>query len=337
MIDFILGIIAFAFQAAVIVIAILIIIGFIFSLVNKNKDQSPVEVKVLNKKLKSVRRLLESATLGKKQLKKLAKKDKKDKKEDLSERPRVFVVNFKGDIKASGVEQLREEITAILMVANEKDQVVAKIESPGGVVHGYGLAASQLKRITDRGITLTACIDKVAASGGYMMASVASKIYSSPFAIIGSIGVIASMPNFNRLLEKNQVDYLEITAGEFKRTLTPLGKVTDQGMKKFKEQIEDIHVLFKEHVANARPQVEIAKVATGEYWFGLRAKELNLVDEIKTSDEYISSLESDHQILEISYKPKKGFKEKLAESMELAIDNSINKVIEKAIKPQFLS
>ena len=106
-------------------------------------------------------------------------------------KPRVYVLDFKGSMDAHEVASLREEVTAVLAVATPQDQVVVRLESPGGVVHGYGLAASQLQRLREKQIPLTVAVDKVAASGGYMMACVADKIVAAPFSIIGSIGVVA--------------------------------------------------------------------------------------------------------------------------------------------------
>ena len=108
----------------------------------------------------------------------------------------------------------------------------------------YGLAASQMQRIRDKKLKLTVCVDKVAASGGYMMAVVADKIIAAPFAVLGSIGVLAQVPNFHRLLKKHDVDFEMLTAGKYKRTLTMFGENTDKGREKFQEDIEDTHVLF---------------------------------------------------------------------------------------------
>ncbi len=317
----------FVLQAAVILISLVLLISFIASLVAKDRESQTLTVKNLNKKYKAQAQSLHRSFLHKKQLKSLLKKEKKEQKTEPKERPTLFVLDFDGDIKASATSHLREEISTLLMVAKPTDQVLIRLESPGGMVHGYGLAASQLQRIKDKGIPLVACIDKIAASGGYMMASVADKVISAPFAIIGSIGVIASVPNFNKLLKKNDIDYLEITAGEYKRTLTPLGEITEPGMKKFKEQIEQVHVLFKEHVKKQRPNVDLDKVATGEYWYGLQSKDLGLIDEIGTSDDFIINHLNSHRILSLTYQGKKSFKEKLAESMSLQIDTALTKVL----------
>lgn len=327
MFDFLFNIAQFALQASIILACILISLAFVASIVSKNKDTSEISVKSLNKKLIKHRHSLQKILLNKKAFKALLKEEKaKEKTTDTKKN--IFVLDFNGDIKASATDQLRQEISALLMVAKPGDEVVVKLESPGGMVHGYGLAASQLKRITDQGITLTACVDKIAASGGYMMASIANKIVSAPFAIIGSIGVVASMPNFNKVLKKVEVEYLEITAGEYKRTLTPLGEITEPGMKKFKEQIEEVHDLFKNHVTTHRPQTDISKVATGEYWYGSQAKDLNLVDEIGTSDDYLLSKLDEFNIMEVSFKAKKGLKEKLSESLKLHIETIVQRAYE---------
>jgi len=216
-------------------------------------------------------------------------------------RKRVFVLRFQGDIRASAVAALREEVTAVLTVATQNDEVVVILESPGGVVHGYGLAASQLQRFKDHGIALTVAVDKVAASGGYLMACVAGRIIAAPFAILGSIGVVGQMPNFNRLLKSHDVDYELITAGEHKRTLTMFGENTEKGREKFREDIEITHTLFKDFVRSHRPDVDIERVSTGEHWYGLQALDLKLVDAVRTSDDYLRDASATADLYELTY------------------------------------
>ncbi len=187
------------------------------------------------------------------------------------QRKRLYVLNFDGDIRASATDNLREEITAVLNQSTEGDEVLVKVESPGGLVHGYGLAASQLRRIRDAEVPLTIAVDKVAASGGYMMACVADRIIAAPFAVLGSIGVLAQVPNFHRLLKKHDIDFELFTAGEYKRTVTMFGENTEKGREKFTEDLEETHDLFKDFVSENRPQLDIARVATGEVWYGTRS------------------------------------------------------------------
>lgn len=219
----------------------------------------------------------------------------------------LFVINFKGSTKGSEVKKLRAQIDAILDVATDKDEVVVNLSSPGGLVNSYGLCASQLIRLKDRGIRLVCTVDSVAASGGYLMACVADKIVAAPFAYIGSIGVIASVPNFRRLLEKHDIDYEQVTSGKYKRTLSVFGQNTQEGRRKFKEELAAIHERFKEQVLKYRPNIDIEKIATGEHWLAVDAKELGLVDEIKTSDEYIASraFETFNCVMKVEYKQKK--------------------------------
>ncbi len=327
MLEFLSNIAQFTLQSAVIVAAILIIIAFIASLVSKEKTNTEIKVKSLNKKLNSHRQAVLQKKLDKKSFKNFLKKEKNKNKATENEftQPILYVLHFDGDIKASATEQLRQEISSVLMCAETKDEILLILESPGGMVHGYGLAASQLQRIKDKKIPLTICVDKVAASGGYMMAALADKIICAPYAIIGSIGVVASVPNFNKLLKKNNIDYLEITAGEYKRTITPLGEITDVGLTKFKEQIEGIHDLFKNHVKKLRPQLDLSKVATGEYWYGLQAKDLELVDEIGTSDDYLLNRFETHKIFEVSFSAKKTLKDKINESLASTIETLLFK------------
>jgi serine protease SohB len=295
-------------------ILFVLIVGILIFIVMQAKGENEhLSIKNINEKLETMSRMLKQQVLNKKELKKYIKEQKKEHKDKKSsdETKKVFVINFVGDIKASTVSSLREEITAILTVAEKKDEVVVILESGGGTVHGYGLGASQLKRIRDKGIKLTAAVDKVAASGGYMMACVADKIIAAPFAIIGSIGVLAQIPNFHRLLKKMDIDFEQITAGDYKRTLTLFGENTDKDREKFKEELEDTHRLFKEFVKDSREQVDIDKIATGEHWYGKRAIELKLVDELITSDDYLTSAAKEADVFEVKYERKKAVTEKL--------------------------
>jgi len=272
---------------------------------------------------------------------KLAAKNKIGSDPNLSDSPakmttdkaRLFVINFHGSVDAHEVANLREEITAILLAAEDNDEVLVNLESGGGVVHGYGLAASQLQRIKAKGLKLTICVDKVAASGGYMMACVADRLICANFAIIGSIGVIAQMPNFNKLLKKNDIDFEQHTAGDYKRTLTVFGENNDDGRAKFKAELEEVHVMFKDFVNTNRPSLDIAKVATGEYWFGLQAKELGLVDELATSDDIILELNKTHEIFSVKYSEKKNVMEKLGFAAENTMFRAYNRIFNQSQTP----
>jgi len=303
-----------------VVIAVLILFAAIIALKAKNKFGSKSELVIdkLNEKFEHFEKNMQEATLSKKDYKKYLKSQDKKSKKESSHKNRLFVLNFNGDIRASAVDHLREEITSLLCVANEKDEIVLRIESAGGMVHSYGLAASQLQRIKDRKIPLTVCIDKVAASGGYLMACVADKIIASPFSIIGSIGVIAQLPNFNRWLKKNDIDFEQITAGKYKRTLTVFGENTENSRQKMQESLEEVHFYFKDFIATHRPQIDLEHVATGEHWLAAKAFELNLVDKLQTSDDYLFSKYKNNQtdVFEIKYLQRQSLKDKLSNIIE---------------------
>jgi serine protease SohB len=291
-----------------------------------------IEIRHVNERLRDTRDSLQQVLLDKHGLKRLAKAEKAEAKAeaktkktqpegtDAGRKPAVFVLNFAGDIRAQAVHHLREEITAILSVAGQQDQVVVRLESSGGMVHAYGLGASQLQRVKDRGIRLTACVDKVAASGGYMMACVADRILSAPFAVLGSIGVVAQLPNFHRLLKKHDIDYEMLTAGEYKRTLTVFGENTDKDRAKVRQDLEEIHDLFKTFVGENRPDVDVDAVATGEVWYGRQARDKRLVDELKTSDAFLMELCDGAEVYEIRYVEKRPLQERLGLSIETAVE-----------------
>lgn len=315
------------FLAKVLTIAIasLVTFGGLLAIAGKNKLKSKEKLTIIkiNQKYQDIKDLMNEETLDKSELKQIKKQEKQAEilhKKQIKSCPetksRIFVLKFDGDIKASAVENLREEVTAILTVATPKDEVLIQIESQGGVVHGYGLAASQLKRIRDRKIFLTAAVDKVAASGGYMMACVANRILAAPFAIIGSIGVIAQAPNFNRLLKKHNIDFEQVMAGQYKRTLSLFGENTAEGRNKMQQEVNETHSLFKAFISTNRPAVAIDTLATGETWFGTRAKEINLVDDIMTSDDYLLAANESTNIFKIEYSTKKSVAEKLGISIQ---------------------
>lgn len=302
----------FVLEAFTIVVAIIVVVAFIIAASAKGKisKKGRLEVNSLNQRYQQNQEIIAQKIMSKADFKKLHKAHQAEKKAEhksKSSHHNVFVIDFSGDIKASETSSLTEEINAILAVANKEDEVVVRLESTGGVVNGYGLAAAQLARIKSAGIHLVVAVDRVAASGGYMMASIADKIIASPFAVLGSIGVVAQLPNIHRLLSNKGVDIELHTAGKYKRTLTMFGENTEAGREKFKSELEDVHVLFKAHINTYRPSVDIEKVATGEYWFGKMALELNLVDDLMTSDAYL--LEKYHteqaKLYQVSYKIKK--------------------------------
>lgn len=280
--DFLANYGLFLLKSLTIVISILLLVAGVMAL--SKKPRPKLEIIPLNKPFEELKERLVKEIKHRK-IKKLSKAEKKALK--CSDKPSLYIIDFHGDIKASQVEQLREAVTAILAIAEERDEVVIQLESPGGVVNAYGLAASQLQRIRDKNINLTVCIDKVAASGGYLMACIANQIIAAPFAYIGSIGVVSQIPNFHRWLKKNDIDVELITAGEYKRTLTLLGENTDKDRKKFQEDLEKIHQAFRNFVLKNRQQIDIEQVATGEHWLAIDAFELKLVDQLKTSDDYL--------------------------------------------------
>lgn len=351
----------FLLKAVTIVVALIVAIGAIVNSSQKHKQgKGELDIENLSEGLEDMYEDAQVLLLDKEELKKRDKdkkrkdkeeakaKKKKDKEEAKAKKkqqatkdeksdsdttssdteqtktePRVFVLDFDGSVDATEVDLLREEITAVIAIAEPGDEVLLRLESGGGVVHGYGLAASQLQRLKDNNIKLTVSVDQIAASGGYMMACVADKLLSAPFAIIGSIGVIAQLPNFNRLLKKNDIDFELHTAGDFKRTLTMFGENDDVGREKFREELEEVHVLFKEFVGEHRPSLDLEKVATGEYWYGKQALTLGLVDELQTSDDFLMQENKDKTIYSVQYNVRKTIAEKVGAAASVAIQRTL--------------
>jgi len=311
--QFFLEVLSFSLKTGVIVLGFAVVI-LLITWASLNGKPQPDHIKIENwsEKFKNQKDELLSYTLTDKELKKLKKEEKKALKNASEEKkPNLFVLQFDGDIKASQVEALKNEITAVLSVAQKQDEVLLVLNSPGGVVHGYGLAAAELVRLRNHSIPLTVSLDQIGASGGYMMACTAQKIICSPFAIVGSIGVLSQVPNFHKLLKKNDVDYHEYTAGKHKTTISLLAEITPEKEAKFKEMLEATHELFKNHIKKFRPGLNFDQVATGEYWYGTQALELGLVDEISTSQELLLKKSATHQILFLKIEKKKKLAERI--------------------------
>jgi serine protease SohB len=299
----------------------------------RNKEEGPnLKITKLNDKYDNLKASVKQALMDKKEYKALLKSEAKESKKEkktkkiVKPRPKLFVLDFEGDIRASEVETMREEVTALLSVAEPQDEVLMKLDNSGGIVHEHGLAASQLQRIKDAKLNFTVSVDKVAASGGYMMACVADRIVAAPFAIVGSIGVLAQLPNFHRLLDKVGVDWEQHTAGEYKRTVTMFGENGEKEREKLRLELQETHVLFRDFVSQHRTKLDIDKVSTGEHWYGKQALDLNLVDELITSDEYLIKALEEFDIYEISMEVKQGFQDKILGGLFSSISKVRNSI-----------
>ena len=311
------------FLAEVLTLVLLVIAIVLLIAANRRGGHaSGLRVEHLNRRFEDAADAVNAAMAGKrgkKQAKARSKERKREEKARAKEdtpRPRLFVLDFKGDLRASAAASLREEVSAVLAVARDRDQVLVRLENPGGTVHEHGFAASQLMRIKQRKLRLLVAVDKVAASGGYLMACVADHVLAAPFAIIGSVGVIAQLPNFHRLLEEHGVDFEQLTAGRYKRTLTLFGKNTDEGREKLRQEIEEVHELFKAQIREHRPRVDVEQIATGEHWYGIRALELKLVDELRTSDDLLVEAAKERDLYHIAFKRKRPLPERILAGAE---------------------
>ncbi len=302
----------------------------------QRQRKGEIQITDLAKQYREMQHEMRLARMGEAEQKLWHKKHKKEEKaqaktarnrakrgEQSPGKPCLYVLDFHGSMDAGEVASLREEISAVMAVAKAEDEVLLRLESPGGVVHGYGLAASQLQRLRDKGIRLTVAVDKVAASGGYMMACVADRIVAAPFSIIGSIGVVAQIPNFNRLLKRNDIDIELHTAGAYKRTLTLFGENSEEGREKFRQDLDETHQLFKSFVHSMRPALDIDSVATGEHWYGSQAKTLGLIDSIGTSDDLIIAELANHEVISVKYARRKRWLDRFTQSATLSVEQRL--------------
>lgn len=329
----------FLAKALTLLLAVAALLGAVAAFARKSRvrEEGRLEVRDFNARVEELGDTLDLALASpkaRKSIKRALRRSRKEEKPSDDSRRRIFVLDFHGDLRASAVDRLREEITAALLRARSGDEIVVRLESGGGMVHAYGLAASQLDRIAKAGIPLTVCVDKVAASGGYMMACVAGNILAAPFAVLGSIGVMAQIPNVHRLLKRHDIDVELLTAGEYKRTLTVLGENAPAGREKFQRDLDATHELFKDHVAAHRPQLDIKTIATGEVWFGIQALALGLVDKLATSDEYLSAQLATADVYELSYVTDKTLLERLGMTVETRLAQRLRAWWDGAREPQ---
>jgi serine protease SohB len=308
-----LDIAAFALKALLIVAAVGGLAVLIARLARSGeaKDKE-IKVRSLDERYDDMRDALNGALLDRRERKALAKAEKKEAKAAAKARrgqepgKRIYVLAFKGDMRASAVKRFGSEIDAVLIAARPgTDEAVIRIESPGGTVTGYGLAAAEILRLREHKIRVTASVDQVAASGGYMMACAADRIVAAPFAVVGSIGVVAPVPNLHRLLKKNEIEFEEMTAGEYKRTVSVLGEITPAGREHFRGKLDATHEAFKAHVAQYRPSVDIVKVANGDHWLASEALALGLVDELSTGDELLFRARDGAALYEVTTEARK--------------------------------
>ncbi|PSJ37499.1 protease SohB [Zobellella taiwanensis] len=328
----------FAAKALTWVLAIGLLLVLAAGLASRQKQAAqPLEVEDLSAALRRQQRRLQLATAGTEAARKALRQqfrqaDKAEKKQP-GEDTRLYVLDFKGSMDAREVHGLGQEVNALLQLARPGDEVLVRLESGGGVVHGYGLGAAELARLKAHGLGLTVAVDKVAASGGYMMACVAERIIAAPFAIVGSIGVVAQLPNFNKFLRNKDIDIELHTAGEYKRTLTLFGENDEHGRAKFREELEVIHQRFKAFIAANRPGLDLARVATGEHWLASDARELGLVDRLQTSNEYLLEQSAGRRVIRLAYKPRQGLKERLGKAAEAGVGRALMKLYEAGQRP----
>jgi len=319
MLEFLSDYSLFLAELLTLAVIVLVVTVLVVSTAKRRTQADGLTVEHLNRRYENLGDTVRRTVDGSERFKLAAKQRRKEHKQLAkkgSDRNRLFVLDFKGDIRATATASLREEVSAILAAAGKGDQVLVRLENPGGTVHEHGLAASQLLRIKQQGLRLLVAVDKVAASGGYLMACVADEILAAPFAIVGSIGVIAQLPNFHRFLESRGVDFEQVTAGRYKRTLTLFGENTEEGRAKLQQELEDVHQLFKQQIAEHRPQVDLDAVATGEHWYGLRALELKLIDRITTSDDFLLAAAQEHDIYSVTYKRRRSLPERFMAGAE---------------------
>lgn len=326
----------FVAQLLSLAVIVLLVVAVVAKVRGSESGRARLHLEELNDVRRQRRRQMNLATSSpgdrKRWIKRFRKEDKAARKRGQGDgeatQQTVWVIDFHGDLRASGTERLAEEVSVILDAAAQGDEVVIRLESAGGLVHAYGLAAAELDRLRDASLTTTVCVDKVAASGGYLMACGADQLRAAPLAVLGSIGVVAQLPNVHRLLKRHDIDVEVLTAGRYKRTLTVFGENTEEGREKFLEELDNVHELFKKHVAERRPGLDIEAIATGETWFGSEAKERGLVDALGTSEAYLTERMGEARVISLKLVSRR----KLGQRLGLAVSQGVERAVERGLE-----
>ncbi|HIQ50372.1 MAG TPA: signal peptide peptidase SppA [Nautiliaceae bacterium] len=202
-----------------------------------------------------------------------------------SKKKSVVIYELKGPIvnyEQTESIYLQKVLSDLDSIEENYDGIILKIDSPGGDAYSTKKIAERIKEINKK-IPIVACIDQIATSGAYWLASSSDYIVADDFSIVGSIGVYASYLEFTGLMEKLGVKYNRIVFGKYKDILSPFKNLTEEERKLIERKINYIYEYFVKEVAKNRGlnySFVKEKIATGEFFFGYEAKELNLVDAI---------------------------------------------------------
>lgn len=159
--------------------------------------------------------------------------------------------------------------------------IVLRVDSPGGTVAASEEIATYVKECEK---PVVVSVGDVGASGAYMISSQADSIWANPGSSVGSIGVIAQIPNVSGLLDMVGVEFQTFTAGEYKDAGSAYRDLTKEEEALIQGEVEEAYDQFIDIVAEGRglERAKVEELAIGWTWSGVRAKELGLVDEVGT-------------------------------------------------------
>jgi len=211
----------------------------------------------------------------------------------------VAVIDIQGAISVtkdgvltSGVAS-STDIVKLIEKADKDDRIKAMvfmIESPGGSAVASDEIATAIKSANK---TTVAVIRDIGTSGAYWIASSTRHVIANRASFTGSIGVIASYIEIPGLLEHYNVTYRRLVAGKYKDMGSPLKELTPEEEEIFQQSLDELHEIFIQEVATNRNMSydDVKKLATGEFFTGLKAKRLGLVDELGGKKEAKAYLE----------------------------------------------
>jgi protease IV len=166
--------------------------------------------------------------------------------------------------------------------------VVVRIESPGGVVGPSQEIYDAVKKLTSKKKVVVS-MGSVAASGGYYIASPATRIIANPGTITGSIGVLMKFSNIEGLMDKIGMKAFTLKTGKFKDVGSPVRTMSEQDKAMLQSVIDSSHGQFVKAVAEGRnlPLEEVKKLADGRIYTGEQALALKLIDKLGTLQDAI--------------------------------------------------
>ena len=196
------------------------------------------------------------------------------------------------DCGITSYERLTGEFDYLIKQQNIKD-IVMIVNSGGGEAYGAFESAEYVRNLADEyGVKITAYVDKIAASGGYVWASIAHEVIANKMSEVGSIGVVVQLINDSEYLKQNGFERVFVYSGDQKIPFADDGKFKEEFINDIQTSVDDTYSIFVEHVSKYRNLgVDSVKGTQARVFSADEALKLGLIDKIESRPSFRNSLE----------------------------------------------